>query len=106
MRLFRSKEERAARQAETERLDREHAERFAAASAKAHKGPTRCPSCHAWLPSTATRCDYCESVTPPRREPGAEPVNEAVTATTTGDAESEAAFGSEVDRFLRGIPGG
>ena len=100
MRVFRSKDERAARQADLEQRDREHAERFAAASAKARKSPMRCPSCRAWLPSTATRCDYCESVDLARRAPDVTP------APTGSEAPDEAAFGSVVDSFLRGIPGG
>jgi hypothetical protein len=100
MRVFRSKDERTARQAELDQRDREHAERFAAASAKARKGRMRCPSCRAWLPSTATRCDYCESVDLARG-------NLDVTPAPTGsEAPDEAAFGSAVDSLLRGIPGG
>jgi len=64
------------------------------------RGPTRCPSCRAWLPSTATSCDYCESVGPVRRKP------EVTPARTLSVAADETAFGSEVDSFLRGIPGG
>jgi hypothetical protein len=100
MRAFRSKSERAARQAELEQHDREHAERFAAATAKARKGPMRCPRCRAWLPSTATRCDYCESVDLARRNPDVTP------APPGSEAPDEAAFGTAVDSFLRGIPGG
>ena len=63
-------------------------------------GPTRCPSCRAWLTSTATSCDYCESVGPVHRKP------EVTLAPAASVSADEAAFGSEVDSFLRGIPGG
>jgi ribosomal protein L40E len=107
MTLFRSKEERASRQAEIEDRDRDHSERLAAASAKARKGPIRCRRCRAWLPSTATHCEYCVSVNPDRIDPDRPPFTETVTADSAGtDAESEAVFSYAVAGRLRGIPGG
>jgi hypothetical protein len=85
MKLFKSRNERVVRRAMIE---------------PARKGPMRCLSCRAWLPSTAVRCDYCESVDPVRRDPDVTP------APSAREFPDEAAFGSEFDRFLRGIPGG
>jgi hypothetical protein len=107
MRPFRNKEERAARQAEMEQRDQEHAQRFAVATARARNGPTRCQRCHAWLPSTATGCDYCEGVNLVGRDPASPRFTEADMAAAAGsDAESKAVCGNAVASFLRGIPGG
>ena len=78
MRLFRSKEQRETRDAETNRRDREHAERLLAAVATTRQGPLRCQSCFGVLSSDATRCHYCGSEDLARRDPTCPPFSEAV----------------------------
>lgn len=78
MKLFRSKEERAAREAEVDRRDHEHAARLAAATAETRKGPLRCQDCLAKLSSAATRCHYCGGENLARRDPSCPRFSEAV----------------------------